>query len=301
MSEFNFPLSVAPKYRREYYKNWKLATHNTGRLMLLAGDQKIEHLNDDFFGKDIAPDDANPKHLFKIAEQAKIGVFAAHLGLIASYGRDYPDIPYLIKLNSKTNLIKTEQRDPISGLLTTVEQVLDFKKHSGLKIVGVGYTLYPGSDFEPEMLEQVGQIIYQAHAHGLLVVLWLYPRGKAVKKETDSHLVAGMAGLGASLGADFVKVIHPTGMTASKYKEIIQAAGRTGVIFSGGSQISVKKFLEILAIQIKNGASGNATGRNVHQKPLAEAVRFANAISAISLDGTSVEQAYKIYLKKGGK
>jgi DhnA family fructose-bisphosphate aldolase class Ia len=37
------------------------------------------------------------------------------LGLIARYGIDYPDVPYLVKLNSMTNLVETSQRDPSSS------------------------------------------------------------------------------------------------------------------------------------------------------------------------------------------
>ena len=38
-----------------------------------------------------------------------------------------------------------------------------------------------------------------------------------------------------------------------------------------------------------------AAGRNIHQKPLEQAIRLANAVSAITLDGKNVEYAMKIY------
>ena len=41
--------------------------------------------------------------------------------------------------------------------------------------------------------------------------------------------------------------------------------------------------------------SGNATGRNIHQKDLDEAARMCDAISAITLDDASVEEALRIY------
>jgi fructose-bisphosphate aldolase/6-deoxy-5-ketofructose 1-phosphate synthase len=44
-----------------------------------------------------------------------------------------------------------------------------------------------------------------------------------------------------------------------------------------------------------SGAAGNATGRNIHQKSLDEAIRMCNAIYAITVDEASVEQALKIY------
>jgi fructose-bisphosphate aldolase / 6-deoxy-5-ketofructose 1-phosphate synthase len=67
---------------------------------------------------------------------------------------DYPEINYIIKMNGKTDLVKKEQRDPISRQLWSLDQVLEFKKSSGLSIVGVGYTVYLGSEYETEMLTQ---------------------------------------------------------------------------------------------------------------------------------------------------
>ena len=55
----------------EYFINYDVATQGSGRLMLFAGDQKIEHLNGDFYGEGIAEDDNEPEHLFKIADAAE--------------------------------------------------------------------------------------------------------------------------------------------------------------------------------------------------------------------------------------
>jgi len=296
--KINIPLSVPSHAKADYIKNFKRATNRTGKLMLFAGDQKIEHLNDDFHGKDIATDDNNPEHLFRIASKSTVGVFAAQMGLIANYANEYRHVNYLIKVNSKTDLLPTEKKDPVNAVLSTIEQVVEFKKHSRLRIVGVGYTLYPGSAFEEKMLAEAGQLIYNAHKHGLLVVLWIYLRGQAIKKPKDAHLLAGAAGIAASLGADFVKINYPDNPTKEKVQEIIAAAGRTGVVFSGGESVEPKKFLKTLSEQIKIGARGNATGRNIHQKPLDEAIRMTDAISATTLFGEEVDEAYKIYQGK---
>ena len=297
--DIRIPLDVPPEEEERYRENYRRVTHNTGRLMLFAGDQKIEHLNDDFSGEDIHPDDADPEHLFRIASKGRIGIFATQLGLLARYGRDYPDVAYMVKLNSKTNLIKTSRSDPASSELYHVRQAVDLRDETGLSILGVGYTVYIGSEYEPLMLYQAAQAINQAHKHGLITVLWMYPRGSAVKDERDPHLVAGAAGVAAAIGSDFVKVNPPKieGVAdAALLQEAVAAAGRTGVVCSGGSQVSVPEFLQQLHDQIHiGGAVGNATGRNIHQRSLDEAVRFCNAISAITLDGASVGDAMSIY------
>ena len=302
------PADVPKSMHKDYVHNFLKVTHNSGNLMLFAGDQKIEHLNDDFYGKikvgndevQIPLDDADPEHLFRIASQARIGVFAAQLGLIAKYGPTYKDIPYLVKLNSKSHLVKTSQKDPQSCQMVSVEDVAKFKKESGLNIMGVGYTVYAGSEFESEMIKEAAQAAFQAHQHGMLAVFWMYPRGKAVADEKDPHLVAGAAGMGACLGADFVKVNYPKakdGKPSESFKEAIMAAGkRTGVITAGGGSKGVRDFLQETFDQINiSGCRGNATGRNIHQKSLKEAVNLANAISAITIDGKSVDEAMKVF------
>src|SRR3989338_1565137 len=300
------PADVPEDKKAEYIKNFLVATRYTGKLMLFAGDQKIEHMNDDFYGTTdlegketkIPLDDADPEHLFKIASQATIGVFASQLGLIARYAPSYPRVPYLIKLNSKTHLVKTTQHDPSSKMLWSVDDVIKFKQQTKLKVVGVGFTVYAASEYEDEMMREAAQIAFQAHQQGLLTVFWMYPRGKAVPNEKDPHLVAGAAGMGACLGSDFVKVNYPKpkeGSAAEAFKEAITAAGRTGVITSGGSSKAVRAFLQETWDQIHiSGARGNATGRNIHQKPLTEAIRMANALSAITLGNKDVDFAEKV-------
>lgn len=296
------PLDVPATMRDTYVKNYMKITRSSGRLMLFAGDQKVEHLNSDFYGEGIPEDDADPEHLFRIAAQSKIGVFATQLGLIARYGMDYRDVPYLVKVNSKTNLVKTGQADPFSNLWYDMAQLAEFKENSGLDILGVGYTLYLGSEFEGDMLEQAAQVIYEAHQHGMITVLWIYPRGEAVKDEKDPHLIAGATGVGACLGADFVKVNYPKRdgeAPEESFKEAVKAAGRCKVVCAGGSSDDPEVFLKKLYDQIHvSGAEGNATGRNVHQKSLADAVRMCNAIYAITVEEASVEEALKIYRDK---
>jgi fructose-bisphosphate aldolase/6-deoxy-5-ketofructose 1-phosphate synthase len=301
VSNIKVPLDVPKSARDSYIKNYKTITHGKGRLMLFAGDQKVEHLNKDFYGEGIHSDDNTPEHLFQIASKGKIGAFATQLGLIARYGMDYRDVPYLVKLNSKTNLVKTSQKDPFSNQWLDIKQVMDFRDNSGLNIVGVGYTIYPGSKFEVEMFRQAAQLIYEAHHQGLLTVLWAYPRGKAVKDEHDPHLIAGAAGVANCLGSDFVKVNYPKkeGYESKEvFKEAILAAGNTKVICAGGSSIDVKAFLQRLHDQIHvSGAVGNATGRNIHQKSFENAVRMCNAIYTITVEDADVDKALDIYYK----
>jgi class I fructose-bisphosphate aldolase len=292
-------MDVLPEARDTYVENYLAATRGTGRLMLYACDQKIEHLNGDFFGKGIDPSDNNPEHLFQIASQGVVGVLAGQKGLIARYAADYPEINYLVKMNSKTNLVTTKQDDPYSPLMYSLESVLAMRE-AGANIVGIGYTIYLGSEYEATMMSEAGELIAEAHAAGLIVVLWIYPRGKAVENEKDADLIAGAAGVALCLGADFVKVNPPKPTDEASSAELLarasEAAGRTGLVCAGGSTVDAEQFLTQLYEQIHTGgASGNATGRNIHQRSLDEAIRIANAICAITYARASVDEALDVF------
>ncbi len=304
--QVHVPADVPAAARETYIDNYMAATRGTGRLMLFACDQKIEHLNEDFYGEGISAEDNVPEHLFKIGSKGVCGVLAGQRGLIAQYAADYPEINYLVKMNSKTHLIKTSatnpekhQNDPYSPQLYDIQTVLDLRDN-GVNTVGIGYTIYLGSEYESTMMQEAGQLIADAHSLGLVVVLWIYPRGKAVVDEKDANLIAGAAGVALCLGADFVKVNPPKGddaeSSAQKITQASKASGRTGLVCAGGSTVAADVFLTQLWEQIHiGGAKGNATGRNIHQRPLDEAVRLTKAISAITLGDWSVEDALAVF------
>lgn len=293
------PADVMPDMRDEYISNYMKATRETGRLMLFACDQKIEHLNKDFYGEGIDIADLDPEHLFKIGSEGVCGVLAGQRGLVAQYAADYPEINYLVKMNSKTNIVGTKQEDPYSPQLYDFDAILAMKE-AGVNIVGLGYTIYLGSEYEATMMAEAGELIAQAHANGMIVVLWIYPRGKAVTAEKDPDLIAGAAGVALCLGADFVKVNPPKpedGRSAAEALKVAStAAGRCGLVCAGGSTVDAETFLTQLFDQIHvGGADGNATGRNIHQRSLDEAVRLTKAISAITLADWSVADALAVF------
>lgn len=298
----NIPLSVPKSKKTEYKNNFSLATRNTGRLLLFAGDQKVEHLNDDFFGPKISPEDESPEHLFKIAQAIPGAVLATHIGLLSRYGADYKNLPFILKINGRSNLNDTKI-NPYSATWLPLDKLIRFKEQSNLKIVGLGYTIYLGSQEEAKMLQEASQMIEAAHQAGLLAIIWMYPRHSKIKDENDPHLIAGGAGVAASLGADFVKVKYPystanTDKKAEAFQEVIKAAGRTNVICVGGSQQKAEDLLKHLSRQLKNGSSGLAIGRNLHQRSLKEATQLGLALSAMIFNNTNLTQALSILKDK---
>lgn len=281
------PADIPKKLHEKFKENYTAITRDTDKLMLFAGDQKIEHMNP-----------IHPKELFAIANKTSIGVFATHLGLIARYGTEHKKVNYLVKLNAKTNLTNKIKHDPISLQLWTVKDVIDLQKSSELKIRGVGYTIYLGSEYEAQMLKEAAHIIQEAHKHGLVTILWIYPRGKAVKEETHIDGIAGAAGVANSLGSDFVKLKAPETTTDSKEKllnSVIQSAGNTKVICAGGTKKNPEEFLKELHAQLTvGGTAGSAVGRNIYQHGFKKGCKIAEAISALIYKKCTLEYALSL-------
>lgn len=281
--EFIIPADVPRARHYLYLENLRIITKkNLKTMFIFSADQRIEHMHEDFYGEGIALDDNNPHHMFAIANEGFVGAMAAPLGFIAHYALGYTKVPFIAKLNGKTNLVSQDLKDPFSRQLWTVEEVMRIRNETYLIFCGVGLTVYLGSVFESEMLEQAARSIYQAHQYGLLAMLWMYPRGKAVSDERDGRLLAGAVGVANSLGADIVK-IHPprdgNGKTALEWLSIIkEAAGNTRVVCSGGPAIDTETLLSTIKTYIATGVDGFAIGRNIHQKSFAEAVQLTKDI-----------------------
>lgn len=286
------PADVPPKLHDFFVHNYNAITHGTSRLFLFTGDHKIEHTNDDFVGPYIPQEVHDIEHLFRIAAHGSVGAFAIHPGLISRYGLEYPRIPYIAKMNAKTNLVPNSAHDPYSAPLASIDEIMELRQESHISIHGVGYTIYLGSIYEEHMLEDAGKAMFAAHEQGLVGILWMYPRGHHVAQPHDPSLLAGAAGVGACLGADFVKlnISHISReLSEEDMRNIIQAAGNTKVIFAGGEKVATPAFLEKVSFYLKNGAAGIAAGRNIYQNSLAD---------ACALTDTLATMIYKCELKK---
>lgn len=258
-----------------FEKNYLTVTKKTDRFFLFTGDQKLERLAL-----------VNPNILFEIASSPSIGAFAAHLGLIARYGKHYPTCNFIAKLNGKSGLLPQTQKDPISKALWSVDEAIQCTKDSPLQLCGIGYTVYLGSEFESDMLQEAAQLIYQAHQNGLLAILWMYPRGKAIANDLDGELIAGAASAACCLGADFVKIktpqATPTHTTQELLQNIVAAAGNTKVLCAGGEKQNPETFLADLRSYFEiGGISGCAIGRNIYENDKDQAMIMAKAISNI--------------------
>jgi len=223
-----------------------------GKAIYLAYDHGLEHGPIDLKGKSL-----DPKYILDLAVQGGYNAIVLQKGVAEKYY--YPSyqekIPLIVKLNGKTRLVGGE---PISSQVCSVAEAVE------LGAAAVGYTIYLGSQHEAKMLKEFGRIEEEADRHNLVVIGWIYPRGKGVKDDDSPEITAYAARVGLELGADMVKIKY----CGSKecFAQAVQAAGKTKVVLSGGPKVSDEEFLEVVRNIMAAGAIGLAVGRNVWQR-----------------------------------
>lgn len=228
-----------------------------GRALYLAYDQGLEHGPEgDFNDKNV-----DPLYILDIAKRGKYNAVIFGKGIAEKYNKEIRKsrVPLIVKLNGKTRLFKGEPMSPPLG---------NVKEAVKLGASGVGYTIYIGSAHEAEMLEDFSVIERDAHSLGLPVIVWIYPRGKAVRNDVSREMMAYAARVGLEIGADVVKMKY--GGKVADLKWAVKAAGRCKIVISGGSKLKEKEFLKMVGEVMGGGAAGLAVGRNVWQaeKPL---------------------------------
>jgi class I fructose-bisphosphate aldolase len=256
----------------------------TGRLVILPVDQGFEHGP----ARSFAPNPAayDPHYHFELAIEAGLSAYAAPLGMIEAGAATYAGaIPTILKLNSS------------NSLATTKDQAVTGSVSDALRLgcSAIGFTIYPGSEYAFDQMEELRALAEEAKAAGLAVVVWSYPRGPGLDKagETAVDICAYAAHMAALLGAHIIKVKPPTSVVsldaakkvyesqnidistlAKRVAHVVQCCfnGKRIVVFSGGESKSLDGLYEEIHGLRDGGANGSIIGRNTFQRPKQEAL-----------------------------
>lgn len=290
---------------------------NTGRLAktgfvsILPVDQGIEHSAGASFAKN--PIYFDSAKIVELAIEGGCNAVASTLGVLGSCARKYAHkIPFIVKVNHNEFLTYPNKFDQV--MFGKVDQAFD------MGAVGIGATIYFGSDEATRQLQEVSEAFQHAHELGLFTVLWCYLRNPDFKKDKDYHVSADLTGqanhLGVTIEADIIKQKlplnnggykalaskeNPYGKTDDRvYNELsadnpidltrYQVAncymGRAGLINSGGESKGQSDMAEAVLTAVVNkraGGMGLISGRKAFQRPMAEGVQILNAIQDVYL------------------
>ena len=286
------------------YNTGRLA--NTGYLSILPVDQGIEHSA----GASFAPNPIyfDPENIVKLAIEGGCNAVTSTLGVLGAVSRKYAHkIPFVLKLNHNQLMTYPNQFDQI--MFAEVDQAFE------MGAVGVGATIYFGSDESSRQIIEVSEAFKYAHDLGLVTILWCYLRNPGFKtKERDYHVASDLTSqanhLGVTIQADIIKQKMPEtnngfvdigfGKTHKKvysdltsdnpidltrYQVMNCYMGRSGLINSGGASGSNDMFdaIKTAVINKRAGGMGLISGRKAFQKPIAEGVNILNAIQDVYL------------------
>ena len=279
----------------------------TGHVSILPVDQGIEHSAGASFAPN--PDYFDPANIVKLAIEGGCNGVASTLGVLGSIARTYAHkIPFIMKFNHNELFSHPNSYDQIR--FASVEQAFD------MGAMGVGATIYFGSEESRRQLQEVSELFQQAHELGMFTVLWCYLRNSAFKtKDADYHAAADLTGqanhLGVTIEADIIKQKLPEtnrGYTAlnfgkthkdvyakltsehpidlTRYQVANCYMGRAGLINSGGASSGdsdLKEAVKTAVINKRAGGTGLISGRKAFQRPLAEGIALLNAIQNVYL------------------
>ena len=264
----------------------------TGRMVILPVDQGFEHGPARSFSAN--PDAYDPHYLFQLAIDAGLNAYAAPLGPIEAGAATFAGcIPTILKVNSS------------NSLSTTKDQAITGSVGDALRLgcSAIGFTIYPGSEYQFEMMEELREMAEEAKSVGLAVVVWSYTRGPMLDKvgETSLDIAAYAAHMAALMGAHIIKVKPATrdiSLEAAKkvyaaspvednatarFAHIVRACfgGRRLVVFSGGEQRSADALLEEVRAIHAGGGNGSIVGRNAFQRSKPDALKLLADIIAV--------------------
>ncbi|MEM0129132.1 MAG: fructose-bisphosphate aldolase [Thermoplasmata archaeon] len=286
LSDLKLPVGKKARLKRMLYGHGP----GGGTLLVLPIDQGLEHGPVDFFAN---PESLDPSYQFALAKDGRFSAIAVHIGLAEKYFDEYAgEVPLILKLNGKTAI--PSDAEAFSPLTGTVEDAVR------LGADAVGYTVYVGSPAQDRDFQQFQAVRADADRWGMPVIVWAYPRGEAVARKGGKESLYAIdyaARVALELGADIVKVNYPVRSEKDRdspapystldwgpdraFRKVVESAGRAMVLVSGGEKVPDAELLAKVRSSMDAGATGIIFGRNLWQRPRADALALTRELHAI--------------------
>lgn len=279
----------------------------TGYLSILPVDQGVEHSGAASFAPN--PIYFDPENIVKLAIEGGCNAVTSTLGVLGSVSRKYVHkIPFILKINHNELLTYPNTFD--QKLFASVEQGFQ------MGAVGIGATIYYGSQQSGRQIEEISGAFRRAHELGMFTVLWCYLRNDGFKKDNvgydaSADLTGQANHLGVTIEADIIKQKQATnnggyvalgfGKTSklvydeltsdhlidlTRYQVANCYMGRAGLINSGGASgdNDLQQAVKTAVINKRAGGMGMISGRKSFQKPMNEGIELLNAIQDVYLE-----------------
>ena len=208
------------------------------------------------------------------------GLFVTRGALRSSIDPD-TDVPIILRVSGGTSVVGKDLAHEV--ITTSIEEVIR------LNAAAVGLSIFVGSDYEKESLENLAFLVNECEDYGIPVMA-VTAVGKELEKRTARFLALSCR-IAAELGARIVKTYY----AAEDFDKVVNGCP-VPVVIAGGPKCETElEVFEFVYDGIQKGAIGVNLGRNVWQSE--HPVASIRAIRAVVHENHTPKEAQDLFEK----
>ena len=192
-----------------------------------------------------------------------------------------PDVrtPIILRVSGGTSVVGADLANEV--ITTSVEEMIR------LNVAAVGISIFVGSDYEKETLQNLALLVDECEDYGIPVMA-VTAVGKELEKR-KARFLALSCRIAAELGARIVKTYY----CAEDFEKVTTGCP-VPVVIAGGPKCETElEVFEFVYDGMQKGAIGVNLGRNVWQNPHPTAVM--RALSGVIHEGLTPKQAFGLF------
>jgi putative autoinducer-2 (AI-2) aldolase len=189
------------------------------------------------------------------------------------------DTPIILRVSGATRVIGKDLANEV--ITTSIEEIIR------LNVAAVGISIFVGSDYEKEALENLALLINDCEDYGIPVMA-VTAVGKELEKRTARFLGLSCR-IAAELGAKIVKTYY-----CSEDFDKVTNGCPVPVVIAGGPKCETElEVFDFVYDGMQKGAIGVNLGRNVWQNP--HPVAMMRALNAVIHENVTPKQAFDLF------
>jgi DhnA family fructose-bisphosphate aldolase class Ia len=199
-------------------------------------------------------------------------------GTLAASIPDNTEKPMVLRISGGPTVVGKDLAN--ETIVTSIKEAI---RHN---VVGVGVSVFVGSEYETQTITNLAHAVTDAHDFGL-PVLGITAVGKELEKR-DARFLALASRVTAEMGADIVKTYY-----CDDFEKVTSKCPVPIVIAGGPKFDTIREALEITYNAMEQGAAGVDMGRNIWQS--SHPTAMIKAIHSIVKQNYSVNEAVELY------
>jgi putative autoinducer-2 (AI-2) aldolase len=197
------------------------------------------------------------------------------------------DTPIILRVSGGTSVVGKDLANEV--ITTSIEEIIR------LNVAAVGLSIFVGSDYEKETLQNLSMLVDECEGYGIPVMA-VTAVGKELEKRTARFLGLSCR-IAAELGAKIVKTYY----CAEDFDKVTNGCP-VPVVIAGGPKCETElEVFDFVYDGMQKGAIGVNLGRNVWQNPHPAAMM--RALNGVIHDNLTPKQAFELFetIKKGDR